>query len=402
MKKKVFSIFLLLIILFSLTGCVKYNAEMNINEDKSMNFSIIYAMANSIFEIGEEASNRLLTADQKKDLIKQGFSVENYSDDNYKGFKISKKINNIDDVSLESDVVYSLSNMFDEPSNVKMFKVIKDKNKNVYTANFKFDANESDIMNNDESTESENNAVDGSTTEENIDLSGLDEALQTSLDLKYVVKLPYAAISSNATSKSEDGRELTWDLSSENVETIRFQFELNNQTGSIVSTSNGSLPMLFIIIALLVVIIVMVLLVKKGRNNQKNGGQLDIPVVPTELTSAKSQTETETTEVQQPIKLPDEKPIIEVTPINPINPYEQVENKENIITSTETSNNVLEENIKNESTNSVDNQINQFEIGSQNVSINDNQVQTVSPEIVQENIVNKDIIKNSDDETPLI
>lgn len=109
MKKRIFKFFLLLVILFSVTGCIKYNTLMEIKEDKSMNFSIIYAISKSIFEMGEEASDKLLTSDQKQELIKQGFKVEDYLDDNFQGFQISKKIDNIDNVSIESDVIYSLS-----------------------------------------------------------------------------------------------------------------------------------------------------------------------------------------------------------------------------------------------------------------------------------------------------
>ncbi|MBR3660594.1 MAG: hypothetical protein IKN63_01660 [Bacilli bacterium] len=375
MKKRIFKFFLLLVILFSVTGCIKYNTLMEIKEDKSMNFSIIYAISKSIFEMGEEASDKLLTSDQKQELIKQGFKVEDYLDDNFQGFQISKKIDNIDNVSIESDVIYSLSKI-PENSNTKMFKVIKDTDKNIYTANFTFNANDSDIKNINQET-NENSTID---------LSGLDEEIKNSLDLKYVVKLPYAAISSNATSKSEDNRELTWNLSSDNIETIRFQFELKNSKENIVSTSN-IIIIIPIIIVLLIIVMIIVLLIKKRENKKNNVVNLDIPVVPAELTSTISQTKTGD---EQSVNSSDEKITIQVLPVN-LN-----EQKENIDTSTELKTDISTEN---------NNSINQFEIGNQNISTNDNLINKDSKDLLSnnsENINNQNINKSNNNETPLI
>ena len=50
--KKIKYLVLLFTVTFLLTGCIKFNANMDIKKDKSMDFSIIYALDTSVF--GEE------------------------------------------------------------------------------------------------------------------------------------------------------------------------------------------------------------------------------------------------------------------------------------------------------------------------------------------------------------
>ena len=93
MKKNKF-ILMLCVLTFMLTGCVKYNANMNINKDKSMDFSMIYALDTSLFEDQE-----LLSDEDKQKLESQGFTITDYSEGTMKGYTLTKKISNIDYVS---------------------------------------------------------------------------------------------------------------------------------------------------------------------------------------------------------------------------------------------------------------------------------------------------------------
>ena len=74
---------LLVSVLTLLTGCVKFNATMDIKKDKSMGFSIIYAFDTSLF-----GSQDLLEESDKKELESQGFIVEDYNQNNMKGFTL--------------------------------------------------------------------------------------------------------------------------------------------------------------------------------------------------------------------------------------------------------------------------------------------------------------------------
>ena len=278
MKRKILGLFVVLIMICSLTGCIKYNATMEIRNNKSMTFSIIYGMANSVMGMTDSQDNEIMSDEEKKSLINQGFTINDYKDDNYTGYIISKEYSNIDDISSDIDSEYSLSNMFEETTNSKLFKVEKGTKKNTYYANFKFDSSDDEeIKSSDEITDNDGNSND---------LSNLGNTLESQFDLKFMVKLPYAAISSNATEKSEDGKQLTWKLTTGKNENIQFQFELENSTGNAskaVSNKNtnsftarffnkANMPIIIGagIIFLISVIVVIGIYIKANKENKKN------------------------------------------------------------------------------------------------------------------------------------
>lgn len=281
MKKKILGIIGVMVLLFSLTGCMKFNATMEIKEDKSMDYSIIYAMNKKILEMNEEQQD-LLDEKEKQDIINKGFNIEDYEDNDNKGFKLTKKIANLDEYSSESDVEYNLSGIFEENANDKIFKVIKGTDKNKYIANFKFDSNDNNL--NEENDEIDTDiSLDDSTTEletegDISDLSEFEDAMTSQLDLKFVVKLPYKPISDNATEKSEDGRELTWKLDMNQVDNIKFEFELNNSVNNQNNINNKTnifsnidTSMLIAIVSLVIgfssLIIVIIFVSKKNKSN---------------------------------------------------------------------------------------------------------------------------------------
>lgn len=257
---------LLVSVLTLLTGCVKFNATMDIKKDKSMDFSIIYAFDTSLF-----GSQDLLEESDKKELKSQGFIVEDYSQNNMKGFTIKKNISNIDDVSSTSDTNYDMSGLLNNSTdNNYFFKVKKGILKNTYIAKFKFDAKESDL-NTDESNDTSSGVTDDS---DSINMDDLDLSSMTSnLDLSFNVKLPYSSISSNATTKNNDGKELTWNLSSNQEEMIEFEFELYNMTNIYIGAG--------ILLVLIVIIIISILNKKKNKpiKEQVNNNVEQEPVV---------------------------------------------------------------------------------------------------------------------------
>lgn len=257
---------LLVSVLTLLTGCVKFNATMDIKKDKSMDFSIIYAFDTSLF-----GSQDLLEDSDKKELESQGFIVEDYNQNNMKGFTLKKNISNIDDVSSTSDTNYDMSGLLNNSTdNNYFFKVKKGILKNTYIAKFKFDDKESDL-NTDESTDTSSGVTDDS---DSINMDDLDLSSMTSnLDLSFNVKLPYSSISSNATTKNNDGKELTWNLSSNQEEMIEFEFELYNMTNIYIGAG--------ITLVLLIIIIISILNKKKNKpiKEQVNNNVEQEPVV---------------------------------------------------------------------------------------------------------------------------
>lgn len=281
MKKNKF-ILMLCVLTFMLTGCVKYNANMNINKDKSMDFSMIYALDTSLFEDQE-----LLSDEDKQNLESQGFTITDYSEGTMKGYTLTKKISNIDYVSTTSNASYDLSGLLDSnATNSYIFKVTKGLLKNTYTANFTFDASESDI--NSDSTDTTDNLNDLFSNEEeeetilseekqeetnsngNIDFSDMDlSSLTSNLDLSFNVNLPYSAKSNNATNTSDNNKKLSWNLSSTEISTIEFTFELYNMTN------------VYIGIGLLVTLIaaIVVLIVSKKKNSSDKNSNLSSETV---------------------------------------------------------------------------------------------------------------------------
>ena len=254
MKKNIKFTILLILLIISLTGCVKFNSTMEIKKDKSMDYKIIYAFDKSLF-----GDQEILTNDDKKELENKGFTVSNYVDGNMKGFKVSKNIKNIDDVSSTNDATYDLSGLLDSnKSESKVFKVKKGFLKNTYTASFKFDSSDSDLNNstsNDTTIDNDFTIDDNNTTtDSDFDFSNIN----TNMDLSFNVKLPYKAISSNATTKKNDDKELSWNLSSTGEDKIEFSFALYNMTNIYICGG----------VTVLLIIIVIVSILNKSKKNK--------------------------------------------------------------------------------------------------------------------------------------
>lgn len=96
----------------------------------------------------------------------------------------------------------------------------------------------------------------------NIDFSDMDlSSLTSNLDLSFNVNLPYSAKSNNATNTSDNNKKLSWNLSSTEISTIEFTFELYNMTNVYIG-----IGLLVILIAAIVVLIVS----KKKNSSDKN------------------------------------------------------------------------------------------------------------------------------------
>ncbi len=278
--------YLLLLCLFAImsTGCIKYNANMEIKKDKSMDFSIIYALDSSVF--GED--KKIQEADLEE-LKKSGFTVEKYSEGTMEGFKMLKHFKNIDEVSSEKDTEYDLSGMMENKAdNNYMFKVEKGFLKNTYYAKFKFDSSSSDLGNDNSVATDENEELltpdendelltttggdDLLTTGENEDpiggsLDDLDYSkLMANMDLSFNVTLPSGAKTNNATTAENGNKKLKWSLSTTGASNIEFSFDIYNMT------------IIYIGIGVLAVIILAVVLLIVGKS--KKNKQVEMPIQP--------------------------------------------------------------------------------------------------------------------------
>ena len=278
-------------LLVLLTGCVKFNASLNINSDKSMDFNIIYAIDTSIFQDEEMQINE----EDFAELKNQGFNIEEYSEGTMKGFTLSRKFENIDLVSTTEDVVFNLSGMADEKAlNPYMFKVVKGDDKNTYYAKFRFDSNDSglnddnlgDRLDGSITIDDDKVGIDGnisiddysddSSSDIDMPFDGNISSLMSNLDLSFKVNLPYSAISSNATTKEDNDKKLTWLLVTNGEEYMEFAFEIPNNTTSNIFSKIGNFfqdnMMLIIAIggALLLIIIIILLVALISQKKKIN------------------------------------------------------------------------------------------------------------------------------------
>lgn len=264
--KKIIKIICVISLVFLMTGCVKYNGKMDIKNDRSMTFSIIYAIDTAYF-----GNKDALKDDELKYLEEHGFEIEGYSNGDYKGATLTKKYEDIDLVSTTEDVKYSLSKITASNGDEKeyLFKIEKGLFKNKYKAVFEFDPSDAKF-NTDE------NPAEPNDIQEKVQYDIVDSEQQTttqnsesmdsigtfsSLDLNFNVSLPYPAIRSNATTTTNRDKNLKWVLTSDAVSTIEFEFEIYN----LISVS------ILIGISLITILSMILLIIAIKRKKQKEG-----------------------------------------------------------------------------------------------------------------------------------
>lgn len=198
------------LILFLTSGCeMVATYETTITKDKQVNQKIVLAVDNEMLEnllsMQNPNSNQEFTEEEKWEMLDEmldeenqdyeGYTKERYETTDLKGYAFTKNLGNID--SLTGDTInFSLE---DEPTeNIIMFTK---KGNNYFT---EFEAGE---------------PFDTDDTDQyNIDYT-----------VEYIVTLPTKAINHNATTISEDGKTLTWDLTTP-ISTISYEFAFANNT----------------------------------------------------------------------------------------------------------------------------------------------------------------------------
>lgn len=193
MRKIKYLIIALFLIL--LTGCSSYDMSMSINKNKSMDLSI-----NIVSTSKEEISKYVDSLKEKYEV--NDFKVEEFTRDNNYGIRITKHYDNIDNNSFAErtdkfDLLYLYNNDYDKSIETKIFNVDKGFASNRYAANFFVDL-----------------------TNKDTDLSNTE--------VTFVVYLPKGNVSNNASSVSEDGNTLTWNITNKGRTDIEFVFELGS------------------------------------------------------------------------------------------------------------------------------------------------------------------------------
>ena len=264
----------IILMMFLLTGCVKLNMTMDIKSDKSMDLDILYAVDKNYME-GED--EELFSDEEIEEYKKAGYEVKDYAEGDYVGVILKKHVKNIDEVSkTDGSASFNLSNATDTEEEESMFTLKKGFFRNVYTLKMESDSatnTPDDINIGDErfALEGEEDDVLGdypSGDDVSLDDYPTDgdfdytEALNA-MEMKLVVNLPNKPISHNATSVSNNGKSLTWNLVAQQ-EDVELTFALYNRTNILICVAG----------VVVVVIVVIVIASKSGKNKNTSNNQV--------------------------------------------------------------------------------------------------------------------------------
>lgn len=222
--KKIGKIFVVLLTVLLMTGCVKESIHMNIKKNGDVELSLIMAFADS-------AASYMGDMDElKEEYTEKGYKVEDYVEDDMKGIKVTRTYK-IDDVSSDKEVTVDLGEFLEEPNDKPVFFQKSGKN---YKANFTIDTRSEDLDSSSASMYSAN------------------------IDISYSVTLPSKPKSHNAT--KVDGNTLTWDVKYGELTKVNYEFSLNGSN------------VLWIIIAIIGVaaVAIVIVVVVMGRKNKQN------------------------------------------------------------------------------------------------------------------------------------
>lgn len=130
--KKIQRLITLFIIIIMCSSCAKDETIMTINKDKSLNIEV-----NLGYPVGSTPLFDISELKNKAGLL--GYSIDSYHDDKFSGYKLSKKISNINDVSTNENIKLNLADIVTgNIDDSKIFRIEKGFFKNTYYANFTY------------------------------------------------------------------------------------------------------------------------------------------------------------------------------------------------------------------------------------------------------------------------
>ena len=178
-----------------ITGCSSFDMNMSIKNNREMDYSIkVLSKGNYNFE------DKVI---ELKNKLGDSYEVSLYNENGYSsGISISKHYSDIDYISLgerseEYNLLYFYNNPYSGDIENKMFNLDKSVDTNRYAANFYVDLSE----------------------------------VFTSLDnvsVTFNLTVPNGTLSNNATKVSDDGKNLTWNLTTLGKNNIDFVFEITS------------------------------------------------------------------------------------------------------------------------------------------------------------------------------
>ena len=201
-----------------LTGCVKMDLALEINSDKTVSGTLIYAISDALSELGTTSEDTDPTADLF-DTSAEGVTVAEYKEDGYTGTKIT----------LDRVPISAFNKQGGESGG---FQIIR--KENLITLKGELDLSSGD-------TEDSDNSEWG---------DALAKSLFATADLSISVKFPVKVLSTTGTI-SEDGRTVSWKPQLGEKVDLTTTVELPNRNLIVIGIAAAAL--LLLIIAFLVV-----------------------------------------------------------------------------------------------------------------------------------------------------
>ena len=232
--KSVLFIVFIGILLVSLTGCANVNYEITLQKDGSGEISYIMGYDKNFLNsmqvsIDDLKSNNSLEQ-TKQEATQQGYTVEEYEDENTYGFKAYKHVSNIQ----------SEFKMMEDSSQSDAIQYEKSLLKTTFSQDAKLDLSN----------------VAGDEEED-----ALTTAVLGQMKISYKIILPFKVGDNNATTVSEDGKTIEWILKAGQTNEIRF-----------IAQQDNTIIIVGAIVAILVVILVIIMMSsKKSKKAGKRG-----------------------------------------------------------------------------------------------------------------------------------
>ena len=192
-----------LLIIFILTGCVKYDITNTVGPDKKFTLTIYNGTLNEYY-------TKESLAESRKQYKELGYKVEDYIGNKYSGLKLIKQYNSIDDISTNKLEEVNLINLLNvNTKEIKLFKKEQKGSISKYEANLVYDLTAESV-----------------STETNEDYSEYAEIMY----FGYSIAIPTNAkvISHNATKTDKDNHILIWEITYGTKSHINYVFELDS------------------------------------------------------------------------------------------------------------------------------------------------------------------------------
>lgn len=248
-------------------------------------------------EITDEMRWEYLEKSVKEDFD-ENYKLEKYEKDDLKGYIVTREMGNFEDFVGTDETRVSIS---EDIVGKKLF-VKTDKG---YKSIMKLDKSSSDVSS-----------------------ASQYEQMGAMFDLSFVVVLPNKSLSNNATSVSEDGLTLTWNLLTLTDENIDFEFKFdagaNNKTDA---TSSNLMLYLGIGGLVLLVVIVIVIIATRKKDDADNLKPYEDTPSNKEFLNAVQDKPVEETKVEEVPETPEvpEEPVETTEPTEPEEPVVHIE-----------------------------------------------------------------------------